>query len=396
MPRALAALALASVAIVALATASATGRAGRAEPAAPLPAGATAWRDTERGVIRGVTIGPIESSLHPGKGYGSPACARTMSEARRLGASWVSLTPFGRTGNLAPTGVDLTFEAPFGENRAAVKRAVAQAHAEGLRVLLVPHLWVETGDWRGEIDPGDDAAWKRWATGYRRFLLAWAKVAEESGAEMLSVGVELRSWVTTTHAPLFSDIIRDVRRAYHGLLTYGANWDDVFDTVVLGDIDVIGVNAFFPLAEKEGSGPDALLEGGKGVAERMQGLAERWRKPIVFTEIGYTTRTDPAIKPWLWPDSMTGVVVDQKAQAEAYAALLAPLVDRPWFAGFFVWRLYADPDDMSQEAEWGFSPRGKLSELVVRDAFHTRWAADGFAPLGDGLGVPRATSVGAY
>jgi hypothetical protein len=41
-----------------------------------------------------------------------------------------------------------------------------------------------------------------------------------------------------------------------------------------------------------------------------------------------------------------------------------------------VWRWYADPYDMSQEAEWGFSPFGKQAELVLRDAFSTRWAVD--------------------
>ena len=96
----------------------------------------------------------------------------------------------------------------------------------------------------------------------------------------------------------------------------------------------------------------------------------------MFTEIGYTTRKDPAYKPWEWPDSMKNVVVDEEAQALAYHALLAPLLDEPRFAGFFVWRVYADPDDVSQEAEWGFSPRGKLAEDVVRDAYRARWAVD--------------------
>jgi hypothetical protein len=44
--------------------------------------------------------------------------------------------------------------------------------------------------------------------------------------------------------------------------------------------------------------------------------------------------------------------------------------------GFFVWRVYADPDDVSQEPEYGFSPRGKQAELVMRDAFAATWAAD--------------------
>ena len=68
---------------------------------------------------------------------------------------------------------------------------------------------------------------------------------------------------------------------------------------------------------------------------------------------------------------------EERAQAMAYRALLAPLVERPWCAGFFVWRTYADPEDVSQEAEWGFSPRGKLAELELRDAFTSRWASDG-------------------
>ena len=110
--------------------------------------------------------------------------------------------------------------------------------------------------------------------------------------------------------------------------------------------------------------------------DRVHALAEAWGKPVVFTETGYTTRPDPAVRPWEWPDAMSHVTVDERAQAEAYEALLAPLLDEPDFAGFFVWRVYADPDDVSQEAPWGFSPRGKEAERIVRDAFAAGWASD--------------------
>jgi hypothetical protein len=316
-----------------------------------------------------------------------------MDEARRFGATWISLTPFGRTWDLAPTGVDLTFEAPYAKNRKAVATAVAQAHAAGLRVLLVPHLWVEHGGWRGEINPGDDDAWTRWADGYRHFVLSWAKLAEETHVDMLAIGVELRTFATTTHAPLLSGIIHDVRRAYSGLLTYAANWDDSRDTVVWGELDVIALNAFFPLSDKHGASFDELQKGGVEIAKTVRSLAESWQKPVMFSEIGYTTRKDAAIEPWTWPDSMQNVQIDQRSQAESFAALVAPLLDEPWFAGFFVWRLYADPDDMSQEAEWGFSPRGKQAELVVRDAFAARWEADG-DPVRTNFVVPRSEGYG--
>jgi hypothetical protein len=188
--------------------------------------------------------------------------------------------------------------------------------------------------------------------------------------------VELRSWVTTSRAPLFARVLHTVRRVYRGLVTYSANWDDVDRTVSLGDLDVIGINAFYPLAQDPGSPEGKLLEGGRAVRERVHALAEAWGKPVLFTETGYTSRPDPAVRPWEWPDAMSGVHVDEAAQATAYRALLAPLLDEPDFVGFFVWRVYADPDDVSQEAPWGFSPRGKLAERVVHDAFAARWACD--------------------
>ena len=357
----------------------------RAAPVHPF-AQPDGWRAALMQGVRGITVGPIENSYHPGVGYASPAFDRTLVESAAMGATWVAITPFGRVADLSGTGVDLTFEAPFEDNRDAVMRAIAMAHARGLRVMLVPHLWVESGDWRALIDPKTDAGWDQWAKSYGAFARTWAKVAELSGAEMFSAGVELRSWVTTARAPSFSALLRDVRRIYHGTITYSGNWDDIEQTVILGDVDVIGINAFYPLADQDGAPESALLEGGERVRAKVHALSESWQKPVLFTEVGYTTRKDPAVRPWEWPDSMQNVVVDEDAQAAAYRGLLAAMLREPDFAGFFVWRVYCDPDDVSQEAEWGFSPRGKLAELVMRDAFAASWTGDAFAPPGWPLG----------
>ena len=360
-----------------------------------LPQGADGWARSGWGGVRGITVGPIENARHAEVGYGTEAGRRAMVLARRLGASWVSLTPFGRVWDLTGGGVDLSFEAPFEQNRRDVLTAMAHAREQGLRVLLVPHLWVETGGWRALIDPGSEASWARWTRSYSRFLLAWAEVAEEGGAEMFSVGVELRSWVTTERAPSFARLIDQVRQRYSGLLTYSANWDDLAHTVVLSELDLIGVNAFYPLTDESDADFEKLLGGGHQVAAQLADIAAQWQKPELLAEMGYTTRRDPALRPWEWPDSMSNVVVDERAQAVAYRALLAPLLDQPWFAGLFAWRIYADPDDVSQEAEWGFSPLGKRAELELRDAFTARWAADGPPLLGNALAAHRARIPGA-
>jgi hypothetical protein len=356
--------------------------------------------------VRGITIGPIENALHPGVGYGTAACGRAIDVAADLGATWVALTPFGRLWSTRTASVDLSFEAPFETNAAAVGRAIDQAHARGLRVMLVPHLWVETGGWRGEIEPGappdqrdrageisvrgraDETAMRAFAQSYRRFLLAWTEVARAHDVELLSIGVELRSWLTSARATEEARaLIREVRHRYPGILTYSANWDDVDDVVVLREIDVIGINAFYPLAEREGASFEDLLAGGERVGARVRALARAWGKPVLFTEIGYTTRPDPAVRPWEWPDGMKGIRVDERAQAEAYRALLAGVLAESTFAGFFVWRQFADPDDVSQEAAWGFPIRGKLAEFAVREAFASRFGVEPARPAWTVLGA---------
>src|SRR5262249_52777085 len=147
---------------------------------------------------------------------------------------------------------------------------------------------------------------------------------------------ELRSWVTSRAAGRFFPIIGAGPRGYHCPLTYSANWGDAADNGLWGALDVIGINAFYPLADHNRARFDELLSGGPKVASRRRARAERWQRPVVFTELGYTTRPDPAVRPWEWADRMKGVPIDPRAQADAYRALLAPLLDEPLFAGFFV------------------------------------------------------------
>jgi hypothetical protein len=347
--------------------------AARLATATPAP---DAWSAAEIGGIRGMTVGPIENGYHTGVGYGSPAFARTLDESRALGATWVAITPFGRVRDVTSTGVDPTFEAPFDRNRADIARAVAMAHARGLHVMLIPHIWVESGVWRGKMNPPSEAGWARWASSYTRFIVAWARVAEAAHAEMFSAGVELKSWVTTPRGPSFRGVVREVRKVYHGLLTYSSNWDDVDENTSLGEVDVIGINAFYPLALQDGASEASMVDFARAIRDKVHALAVAWNKPVMFSEVGYTTRPGTAVRPWDWPDEMSNVKVDETAQATAYRALLEPMLDEPDFAGFFIWRVYSDPDDTSQEAPWGFSPRGKQAEAVVRDAFAARWACD--------------------
>jgi hypothetical protein len=353
------------------------------------PAAAQTWdiASATTPALRGITVGPIESSQQAGRGYGTPYTEALLDELVRMGANAISITPFGRLWSLRSTRIALDFEQPYEENRRAIARMIGQAKARGLRVLLIPHLWIETEGWRGEIDPGSPEGWQAYQASYRDFVLAWARDAQAFGADAFSVGVECKSF-SGRFGEYWTDLIADVRRVFRGSLTYSANWDEVEGVLFWDQLDWIGVNAFYPLAQSGSASQATYVASAEQALARLGELAAVVEKPVVLVEIGYTTRTDAAVEPWLWPDGMNGVTVDEREQARALAAIAEAAARREDVIGLFVWRYYANLDDVSQEAAWGFSPHAKEAEIVLERIFGRRWAAD---PQGDfGLPLPLA------
>jgi hypothetical protein len=329
--------------------------------------------------LRGITVGPIESSQQPERGYGSDRSRALLDELARGGANAVSVTPFGRLWSLSSTHIEPSFEWPQAESERNVARFVSDARARGMSVLLIPHLWVETGGWRGEIEPGGPEGWAAYQSAYRAFVLRWAQVAERAGADIFSIGVECKSW-SGRFGPYWLELIEAVRARFHGKLTYSANWDEADDVLFWDRLDYIGINAFYPLAEREGASYAEYARGAERALARAGALSELMNKRVLFVELGYTTRDAAAVQPWLWPDTMQGLAPNEWEQARALAALLGAAASQPFIAGQFLWRYYADLDDISQEASWGFSPHGKLAERVLRNAFQVPWAGDDPGP----------------
>jgi len=325
--------------------------------------------------LRGVTIGPIESSQHPDRGYGSARSIAALDELRQHGVNAIALTPFGRIWSLDSTRIELNFEWSFEQIQRGVRRLTAQAKARGMRVLIVPHLWVETGGWRGDIELGSPERWQTYQRAYRALVLRWADVAETAGADVLSIGVECKSW-SGRFGPFWMQLIHDVRKHFHGQLTYSANWDEADDVLFWDQLDLIGINAFYPLSDQPEATYLQYAAGAARALEQAEALGALVHKPVLFTEFGYTSRPQAAVKPWLWPDDMQAVAVDEWEQARALAALLGAAASQPRFAGAFLWRYYADLDDVSQEASWGFSPHAKLGERALFNIFGARWASD--------------------
>ena len=146
-----------------------------------------------------------------------------------------------------------------------------------------------------------EAEWAEWFESYRTFILHYARLAEANGIEALCIGSELRTTVKERPQD-WRAIIAEVRKVYHGLLTYGANWYGEFEEVPFwDDLDLIAIHAYFPLSTEQRPTRAQLVRGWRTYLERIERLQRRYRKPVLFTELGYRSVNATAGKPWEWP-----------------------------------------------------------------------------------------------
>ena len=237
-----------------------------------------------------------------------------------------------------------------------VVRAVIRAAADrGVRVLVFPILTLDklgVGEWRGTVRPDDVDAW--WSD-YERFILHYARLAADEGADALSVGSELGS--TETWRDRWFHLVSRVEKVFTGALTYSANWDHYQHVSFWQRLDWIGVNAYFELTTDADATEAELIAGWTPHRDALLAFAAEHDRPLVLTEVGYPSVDGGAVSPW---DYTRRAAVDLEEQRRAFAALAAAWHDTA-LAGAYVWEW----GDGGAE-DRGYAPRGKPAECVLR------------------------------
>lgn len=287
---------------------------------------------------------------HP---YGSPSAAQALAAAKRAGAVAVAVIPFLWQRDPHHAGVVRGADMPDD----ALRQAIRQARALGLRVMVKPHIWVE-GSWAGAVEPQSAEDWGIWFERYRAALLPVAVVAAEEGAAALSVGTEVKK---TTQRAEWRRIIADVRTVFPGQLTYAAHNMDEAEAIPFWDLlDLIAVTLYPPLGE------DADRDGRRAAmqaqAARLDALSGRERKPVVVAEIGLRSAEGAARKPWESAEERAAAP-DPALQAAVLSDWLEVL-DRPSVAGVLLWRWFTDPR-AGGPADTDFTVQGKPAERLL-------------------------------
>jgi hypothetical protein len=259
----------------------------------------------------------------------------------------------------------------------------AVLQSNGISVVLKPML--EFDGWkgvRGEISPTD---WTRWFQSYDAFILHYARLAAVLGVEMLCVGSELDP--TEDRTSDWNELIDDVRRVYSGRLTYATNtimWK-LPDIGFWDKLDYIGLSFYAPGSgdqnsslPKYGTGrldpaiDEMTVDMGRFFEERVKPMYDRYRKPIIYIEVGCNQIDGGNQVPWVVRPGVASVPpnpgVDLSEQCDWYEAVLRFSYGKEWFAGLFWWEVPMKADYNYQQFEYpyGMNPKGRPAEEIIR------------------------------
>lgn len=351
-------------------------------------------------VIVGLSVGGFPA---PGKGElpaafqrglcveGGPALEEChMEELKALGVSHLSLNPFGWMQAPDRPAMRLATERRsgggrgrwWGESDDGLRHYAQAARAAGLEVMLRPHIWLSnTTDrhgnanlWLADIGFESEQEWAEFFSEYRRFILHYARLAEETKMEWLSVGAELTR-ASREHPAEWRAIIAEVREIYKGKLIYSANhWQEVEGVTFWDALDAIGVQAYFPLAASDDATEEQLVEAWRGHLRMLQKLSEQYDKPVIFTEVGYRSSARAAIEPWEW--RVPGPPRED-LQAMCYRATFRAIEEFDCVQGMYWWKYHvvACPEEpgterrVSDRLASSFTWQGKQAEGVLRENY---------------------------
>ncbi|MGR3808989.1 glycoside hydrolase family 113 [Jiulongibacter sp. NS-SX5] len=284
---------------------------------------------------------------------------------KRVNAEWVAFMPYGFVGE---ENTELRFVREgaenshqwWGETPEGIKTSLGLARKEGLSIMMKPHIWIRRGTFTGDFALETEEEWNAFERTYAEYMLQYARIAQSFNVELFCIGTEMETMVRE-RPDFFPALIKAIKKVYRGQLTYAENWD-VYDEVPFwNQLDYIGVDAYFPLANGENPDKKSLQRGWKKHLKELTKFSAELQKPVLFTEYGYRSCDFSTEKPWETDYSLPD---NEELQARAYEVLYEEVWSQQWFAGGFFWKWFPKKQE-GRASRDKFCPQHKLAESVI-------------------------------
>ncbi|WP_299361608.1 glycoside hydrolase [Winogradskyella sp.] len=285
----------------------------------------------------------------------------------KINANYAAVMPFGFIRGLQHPKVMYNADWQwFGETPAGARQYIEELRKQDIKIMVKPQIWVNRGEFTGEIMMTSESDWKTLESTYSKFILEYAELAQQTKAEILCIGTELELFVKY-RPEYWTKLIKEIRDKYKGKLTYAANWDEFRRTPFWDQLDFIGVDAYFPVSEEQSPTFETCLEGWKVHKPVIAKLSQEYQKPILFTEYGYRSVDYAGKQPWVSDRSMGEVNLE--AQVNTTKALYETFWNEKWFAGGFIWKWFIEHDKVGGEDNPMFTPQNKPVEEIIRNYY---------------------------
>lgn len=297
-------------------------------------------------------------------GYLGDASRQALEKLAALRVNAIAITPFGFLRDPQAPAFLGRSGGPGGESDESVIVAKDFARAYRMRVMLKPHIWVGRG-WPGDINMPTPAAWEKFFGYYERWMRGYALLAEMYDFDLLCVGLEMVQ-ATRGHETAWRQMIQRWRGLYSGPMVYAANWGEEFEQVKFWEaLDAIALDCYYPLSLKADPSDAELLAGAQAVAAKIRAVAAAYNKPVLLTEIGFTS----GAQPWKNPHQEDRqAAVDLEAQRRCYEAVYQAFFKtgaaNTWLAGMYWWKWPSTLEDGGPR-DRQFTPNGKPAALTV-------------------------------
>ncbi|MGB5273244.1 MAG: glycoside hydrolase TIM-barrel-like domain-containing protein [Flavobacteriaceae bacterium] len=286
-----------------------------------------------------------------------------VDEVAKVNANHAAIMPFGFIREVdSPEIIFDTERQWYGETKKGAKQYVELLHGNGVKVMLKPQIWIWRGSFTGHLSMKSEEEWKALEASYDKFILNYAKLAQETNTDIFCIGTELEQFVKN-RPDYWKALIKKVRKEYKGKLTYAANWDEFQRTTFWDDLDYIGIDAYFPLSDEKSPSVEQLRTGWQRWKPSIAALAKEKNKPVLFTEFGYRSMDYTAKKPWLVDRDIDNVNLE--AQVNATKAIMEEFWTEEWFAGGYVWKWFIEHQKAGGANDNQFTPQNKPAEAVI-------------------------------
>ncbi len=296
-----------------------------------------------------------------------------LESLHQLNFNWITLVPYGDQED---------FDSPIlTHERGVVEKEdsnwvnqIAIAKSLGFKIMIKPHIWLGSPSdqkWRSDIYPINDKNWESWKESYRSFIFRYALIAEKSKAEMLCIGTELTR-LSIEKPTFWKQLIREVKEIYSGKIIYAANWYDEYEKITFwNELDYIGIQAYFPLSQKENPSVPEISKGWNKYISSLEAIHKKYDRNIIFTEIGYKSTPDSGIEPWKWIDYTTieDKLISIKTQSNLYQAFFNSVWENDWFEGVHLWHHTIHRQEGHKYDSLDFSIQNKPVSKIIKKGF---------------------------